>query len=430
MSERRRVVFLIVVACTLLALLISFILPKKYESTTLVQTRSAGSSTSGALAALAAIGGGSAGSPALNYIELMKSRTVLEPIIETLDFDDDEKKPTVQQFAKTYLDITNIKSTNLIEVTATWETPEEAQRISQTVVDNFLAMQTNMNHQTQSLLVRFLDDRIKESKKESEEAEDKLKSYSKEHKLYRPDDQVKYAVSQMLEYDKAMADFEVQIKSGQASLDASNAALEEQKLNSRVYNVSDNGIVQGLRSQIVAKQVELVGLRQVYTDKHPSVQRAEEELRELQGSLRSEVLASVESNTVTLNATQAELLKQHSLTSVSLAVAKASRSALQEEWSKREGALENLPDDVLEYVRLQRNVTIQNEVYLNLVKQSEQSKIQAAMESMDIQIVDSANLPDVDRPAAPKKKLITAIGFVIGVLLAFGYGLLVYRREA
>ena len=87
-----------------------------------------------------------------------------------------------------------------------------------------------------------------------------------------------------------------------------------------------------------------------------------------------------------------------------------------------------MPDDVLEYVRLSRDVNIKGEVYLNLVKQSEQSKIQAAMESMDIQIVDSANLPDEDRPVWPRKLLITVTGFVIGVLLSFGYGLILYRK--
>ena len=51
------------------------------------------------------------------------------------------------------------------------------------------------------------------------------------------------------------------------------------------------------------------------------------------------------------------------------------------------------------------------------------------MDSMDIQIVDPANLPDVEKPVAPRKKLITAIGFVVGIILAMGYSLLVYRRE-
>jgi uncharacterized protein involved in exopolysaccharide biosynthesis len=51
------------------------------------------------------------------------------------------------------------------------------------------------------------------------------------------------------------------------------------------------------------------------------------------------------------------------------------------------------------------------------------------MESMDIQIIDPANLPAEDKPAAPKKKLIVAIGLVIGCLLSFGYSLVIYRRE-
>ena len=427
MGDHKPIIFGIVGICTLAALVISLILPKQYESTALVQTSNAAASSAG-VAALAALGGVGASSPTMNYMELMKSRTVLEPIIDSLDFDGEEKKPDVKKFAKKYLDIKNTKGTNLIEVSARWETPEEAQRISQTVVDNFLLMQTDMSRQTQSLLVTFLEKRIDEAKKASEEAEAKLLAFSKAHKIYSPDDQVKYVLNQMLAFDKSMADFEVSIKSGQASLDAANAALEAQKMSSRAYNVSDNGIVQGLRSQIVAKQVELVGLRQNYTEKHPSVQRAVEELHQLENSLQSEVIASVDSNAVTLNPTQSELLKQQALAAVGLTVSKATKKAVEEEWGKKEEELGKLPDDALEYVRLQRDVTIQNEVYLNLVKQSEQHKIQAAMDSMDIQIVDPANLPEKDRPVWPRKFLITITGFFIGVLLSFGYGLVLYRK--
>ena len=429
MGDHKAVIFGIVGFCTVAALVLSLVLPKQYESTTLVQTNNA-TASSASVAALAALGGAGTVSPTLNYMELMKSRTVLEPIIDSLDFEDEDKKPEKKDFVKKYLDIKNTKGTNIIEVSARWETPEEAQRISQTVVDNFLLMQTDMSRQTQSLLVTFLEKRIDEAKEASEKAEAKLLAFSKEHKIYSPDDQVKHVLNQMLAFDKSMADFEVAIKSGQASLDAANAALEEQKMSSRAYNVSDNKIVQGLRSEIVAKQVELVGLRQNYTEKHPSVQRAVEELHQLENSLRSEVLASVDSNAVTLNPTQSELVKQQALASVGLAVSKATKKAVEEEWGKKEDELGKLPDDVLEYARLQRDVTIQNEVYLNLVKQSEQHKIQAAMDSMDIQIVDPANLPDIEKPVFPKKLLFTAVGFVFGILLATGYSLTVYRREA
>lgn len=432
MVARWKVVVTLILTCTLLALMVAFVLPKEYESTTLVQTRNAGKvDVSGAAAAMAllGVGGGSVSSPTVHYIELMKARTVLEPIIDSMDFEVG-KKPDAKAFAKKYLDIKNTKGTNLIEVAARGKTPEEAQMISQTVVDNFLLMQTDMNQETQSLLVKFLDKRIAESKQESEEAEQKLATFSKEHKIYSPDEQVKTAVEQMAAFDKAIADIEVRKKSVQAELDTAEAKLSEQKMSSKAYNVSDNGIVQGLRSQIVAKQVALVGLEQLYTEKHPSVRQAKQELQQLQTNLDAEVAVAVDSNAVTLNSTQAQLLKDYTLAAVNLAVADAGEKKLKEQRDKKEAEIGQLPDDVLEYARLSRDSVVKSEVYLNLVKQSEQTRIQEAMESMDIQIVDSANFPDEDKPVAPRKKLIVAIGFVIGVLLSMGYGLLAYRRTA
>lgn len=430
MTVRWKMVVTIVLMCTVLSLVIAFTLPKQYESTTLVQTRATNKvDVSGAAAAMAllGVGGGSASSPTMNYIELMKTRTVLDPIIESMNFGD-AKKPEAKAFAKQRLDIRNTKGTNLIEVVARGRTPEEAQMISQSVVDNFLIMQTGMNQETQSLLVKFLDKRIAESKRESEEAEQKLTDFSKEHKIYSPDEQGKVAIEQLAAFDNAISAVEVQQKSARAELDTVEAKLAQQKMQSKSYRISDNGIVQKIRDQIVAKQVEIVGLEQRYTDKHPSVQQARNELQQLQDSLNTEVVASVDSNAATLNPAHSELLKNQALAAVHLAIAEAGEKKLKEQRDKKEGEIGQFPDDVLEYARLERDAKIKSEVYLNLVKQSEQSKIQEAMDSMDIQIVDRANLPD--KPVAPRKILIVAMGFVIGVFLAVGYGLLLSRREA
>ena len=431
MGNHKSVIVGIISICTIVAAVISFVLPKQYESTTLVQTRSATkldlSGTAAAMAALG-VGGGSVASPTTNYIELMKTRTVLDPIIDSLGFEE-EQKPDAKGFAKAYLDIRNTKGTNLIEVAARGKTPEEAQHISQAVVDNFLLMQTDMNQQTQSLLMKFLDERIGTAKHEAEDAEAKLAQFSREHKIYSPDDQAKAAIEQMAAFDKAIGEVEVAARSAQASLDAANEKLGEQKSASRAYNISDNATVQKIRDQIVAKRLEIVGLEQNYTDLHPSVQRAKKELEQLQNSLDAEVRATVESNATSLNPTQSQLLSNRALAAVNLAVATASESALKKQQAKKEEELGTFPDDVMEYMRLSRDSKVKNEVYLNLVKQYEQNKIQAAMESMDIQLVDAANLPDEDRPVAPRKALITAIGFVIGILFAMGYGFLIYRRE-
>ncbi|WP_303758172.1 Wzz/FepE/Etk N-terminal domain-containing protein, partial [Selenomonas ruminantium] len=176
LNDRRKTVGTIVGGCTALALIVSLVLPKTYESTTLVQTSSAGKSLGGSAAMAAMLGGGSSGIE-LNFIELMKSRTVLEPIIDQMEWEDEKKKPQAKDFAKKFLKIENTKQTHLITVTATGKSPEEAQMISQSVVDNFLAMQTDKAKQTQSTLIKFLDERITETKQEAEEARTKFAEY-------------------------------------------------------------------------------------------------------------------------------------------------------------------------------------------------------------------------------------------------------------
>lgn len=422
----------IVLIFTVLAFIVSLLLPKGYESTALVQTRSMANrldtSSIGASMAASALGIDSLGStPTLNYVELMKSRTVLDPIIDSLDYDK-EDRPDADKFAKDNLDIQNTKGTNLISVTAKGKTPEEAQRIAQTIVDNFLLMQTDMNQQTQSLLVKFLDARIVDTKNELEQAEKKLADFSREHKIYSPEDQVKFAIEQMSVLDKSIGDMEVQAKSAQAQLDVADAKISDQKLKSKAYQASDNENVQNIRSQIVAKRLELVGLEERYTEQHPSVQKAQNELKQLQIDLEREVSATVDSNVVTLNPVYAELLKSEALAAATYAVAIASEKALEEQRQKKESEMSAFPDDVLEYTRLTREVQMKNGVYLDLVKRYEQNKIQEAMDSMDIQVIDAANLPDEDRPARPKKLLITAFGLVLGIFVSMGYGMLLYRR--
>ena len=433
MWDRKKITGGIIAGCTAIAIATAFILPKQYESTTLVQTRSAGNDISGMKAMAAAMGvnvGGSASNASpLNYIELMKSRTVLDPIIDNMDWDDPKKKPTAKDFAKKNLDIQNTKQTNLITVTAKGRTPEEAQMISQGVVDNFLAMQTDKNQQTQSLLVKFLNDRIENAKKESDEAAQKLADFSRENKIYSPDDQVKLAITQLDAYDKAVSDMQAQQKSAQAQYDVATQKLGEQKAGAKAYNINDNSTVQSIRSQIVAKEVALTELRQRYTDQYPDVITAQKQLNKLRQSLVTEVNNVVDSNAATLNTAQMELLKNQAVAQAQASAAAASEEAIKGKRAEKEKELGEFPDNAMTYMQLDRDAKIKQQIYTSLVNQCEQDKIQEAMESMDIQVIDPAELPDVDKPVAPKKKLIAAIGLVLGCLIAFGYSLVAYRKE-
>ena len=433
MIEKKMIVIAIIVICTIIATIVAFVLPKSYQSTTLVRVKSGGSSMSG-YAAMAAgfgidIGEGSSGSPE-SYIELMKSREVLEPIIAELDLPKETKeKMTAAGFAKSNLEITNIKKTELITIAAYGKTPEEAQMISQGVADNFLALMTKLNKEDNSTTLKFLDERIKIAKEEMETAENKLAAYQQEHKIYAPDEQAKAIIANLNNYDTTIAQLQAQSEGDSAKLAGVTGQLEQQNASLLEYNVSDNANIGNIRESIVNKRVELVGLQQQFTDEHPDVIKAKEELNSLEKSLSDEIAKAVNSQSVTLSPVQASLLKDKISTEVQISVNNASLEALKEKQAEAQESIATLSADSVEYMRLSREATITGQVYTSLVQNYEQTRIQEAKDSMDIQIIDAADLPKEDMPAKPNKKIIVAIGFVLGIMISFGYTLYNYGRR-
>ena len=114
---------------------------------------------------------------------------------------------------------------------------------------------------------------------------------------------------------------------------------------------------------------------------------------------------------------------------VAIAVAKASEEAVAQRRDEEEQKLENFPQETLEYLNLQRDTSIKEEIYTGLVRNFEQNKIQQAMDSMDIQIVDPANLPFKEKPVWPKKTIMVLIGIILGCMVSFVYALMEYRKE-
>ena len=433
-GENKKIIAAIVIICTVLAIIIAFVLPKSYQSNTLVRIKSSNNSAMSGMAAMAAgfgidVGGGGSASPE-NYMELMKSREVLEPIIEQLDLpDEDKEKMTTESFIKKYLEITNTKKTDLINIAAYGKTPEEAQMISQSVADNFLVLMTKLNKEGNSSTLNFLNDRLTIAKEEMETAENKLQAYQQEKGIFSPDDQAKALIERLSAYDTNIAQLEAQEQANSAKLQDVTGQLQQQNSSLLEYNISDNDAIMNLRTAIVNKKVELVGLQQRYTEEHPDVIRCREELNELNSSLDREIQSAVNSESATLTPVQGNLLMEKVQTETAAAVTSASLEALKAKQQEAEGNISTLSADSVEYMRLLRDQSITSEVYTNLVKAYENTRIQEAQESMDIQVIDAANLPKEDMPAKPNKKLIAAIGFVLGIMISFGYTLYIYNKR-
>ncbi len=414
----------------------SFIMPKTYESTTVVQTSNIASGKDSTMALFAK----NANSMMVeNYIALMKSRSVVEPIVEGLDYEDgffktaEEKKlhavANAGNWADSNLIIENTKGTNLISITAIAGSPKKAQEISQAVVNNFLSLQTDLNQKQQSLLTKFLDERIKVAYDEAAEAGMKFADYKKSHGIYSPDEQAKVAISRMDAFASTLVDLRTKQQATQAELATVSQQLSDLNMKSKTYQINDNENVRNMRQQIANKEVSLVTLHTKFTNEHPDVQNAERELQEMKNKLSREVNAIVNSETAAMSPQQAALISKKLNAEVNLKLAQTSEQAVNEKYNEAQKKLDEFPEKVREYMDLQQQATIKQGIYSNLVTQAEDAKIQEAKESMDIQIVDPANLPLEDMPTSPKKGRNAVIGFVLGISIAFCLAVKKYWQE-
>lgn len=421
----------IVVGTTVLAAGISFVLPREYDSTVLIRAkapRQGGGLSLQASAAMALLGGAGMASPTQSFIEILKSRSVLEPVIAQLDLPEEKKaKLDNKDFAKNYLKIVNIKGTDLIEITATGRSPEEAQTIAANLVNSFQATLTTMNQFEQSLMVKFLNDQINRAQKDMELAENNLEKFRQTEKIYVPDEQAKAIIKKITEYDQKVAQLKVQNETNQAKLEGINDQLRKQNAAITTYNLADNQSIQKIRNAMIEKQIVLVDLGQRFTDKHPNVILVKQEIEALNAKLKEEVANSVAAGTNTLNPIHSNLLKEKVMAETDIIAGQASFAALQKAQTETEKEISKLSAGSTTYIGLERKVRITQEIYSVLVKNYEQARIQEAMESMDIQIVDAANSPK--KPSAPKKILITAIGGVIGIMISFIYVLIQCLRS-
>ena len=263
------------------------------------------------------------------------------------------------------MDITNTKNTDLIAISGYGKTPEEAQMVSQSVVDNFLALMNNLNKEDNSTMLKFLNDRVTIAKEEMETAENKLQAYQQEKGIYSPDDQAKALIERLSSYDTNIAQLEAQQQANSAKLQDVPGQLENQNSSLLEYNISDNDAIMNLRTAIVNKKVELVGLQQRYTEEHPDVIRCREELNELNSSLDREIQSAVNSESATLTPVQGNLLMEKVQTETAAAVTSASLEALRAKQQEAEGNMSTLSADSVEYMRLLRDRSITSEVYTN-----------------------------------------------------------------
>ena len=349
------------------------------------------------------------------YAEILKSRSVIVPVIEKTEEPDDEGKfIDYEAYIKAKVTTAPFKDTEIMQFTARAETAEKAQQVNKMIVEGFLNRLTELSRDQQKATRGFIEERAVAAKKELQAAEDKLTEYKKANDIIAPDDAVKLATEKMGMVDKLNAENKVALATANARLASTNA-----QLNGEAASIADNKSIQLYNTQLAQLEGERISYLDKYTAQHPKVQQVEQEIANLKQKINSEINKVASLQAPSDNPVHQQLLAAKFTSEAEASVAQSNLAKLAQIDNDNKEDLRTLSDKEQEFVNLMRDVTVANEIYVMLAKRVEEAKVAEASVATEVQVVDSGTLPE--KPAKPKKALTLLLAALLGALASSGF---------
>ncbi len=345
--------------------------------------------------------------------EILKSRNVVVPVIKKTEQLKDGKYPDYNAYV-TRITTKPFKDTEIMEVDVTGGTPEKAREANQLLIEGFLNRLAEMSHQEQATTRKFLENRVISAKGELSQAEDKLKAYQVQHKIYSTDDQMKGLADQISTLDKAKAQNQIDLETAQAALSSINGQLA-----GAGASIADSPAIQQYKAQLVQLESTKAGYTGKYTDEHPKMQEINKQIAETRASLDKEIGAIVSQQAPSSSAVQQKLLSDKFANEAAVAVANGRNAAIASLETQNDAQISKLPEAQQGFFRVKRDADVAQEIYIMLSKRLEEAKVAEVMVPNEVQIVDEATLPE--HPIKPRKAMTLAIALILGLLGGSGY---------
>ncbi|MGA9689303.1 MAG: GNVR domain-containing protein, partial [Candidatus Sulfotelmatobacter sp.] len=348
--ERKRFVVRFVLSAFALAIMVSLLLPVQYEAKTVLlppaQNSSIGSALMGqlgnlgTLGSLASLAGGSLGlkNPADMYVSLLTSRTVEDAMIQRFglmkEYREKRMSDTRKELERRTTAIAGTKD-GLIRLSVEDHDPTRAAELANGYVEEFRKLSASLAITEAARRRLFFEQQLQQAKEKLTQAEEAMTKTERTTGVLQIDSQARSLIE--------------------------SAAV--------------------LRGQVVAKQVQIEGMRSFATDDNPALVLAKQELAALQSQL--EHLAGSQTDTGS---------------DINLSKGRVTEAGM-------------------EYLRRFRDLKYQETVFELLAKEFEVAKLDEAREGSIIQVVDAAVPPD--RKSSPHRALIvlgaTIFAFFIAV---------------
>ena len=348
------------------------------------------------------------------YAEILKSRSVIIPVIEATEPQDKNGKYPGYDGYVGRITTSPFKDTDILSVKMKANEPGKAQKANQALLAAFLKRMTDLSRVEQTATKNFLENRTDAAKQDLDKAETALQQYKIDNKILTPSDSAKLFLDRIALAEKEAAANQIELGAAQAKLNAANSILDGEG-----RNIADNRTVQAYNAQLAKLESERISYLDKYTEKHPRMIELKDQIAKLKARIEEETQKVAALQAPGDNAVHQRLVAGKFQSEGELMVAKKKAALLQEVIDKNNRDLEKLPAVEKGYVKVARDAQVAGELYIMLAKRLEESKVAEVMQPNNVQVVDEPTLPE--RPISPRKGRTLALAALLGLLLSSGY---------
>jgi len=346
LAGHRRFIGRFVLAALVLAIIVSFLLPVRYEAQVVLLPPQQNSSMSsmlmsqlGGLSSLASLAGGGLNlkNPVDMYVSLLTSRTVEDAMIQRFGLMAEYREKRLSDARKEFESRTSAVAgtkDGMIRITVEDRDPKRAAELANGYVDEFRKLSASLAITEAARRRLFFESQLQQAKNDLADAEEAMKKMEQTTGVLQIDSQARSLIE--------------------------SAAI--------------------LRGQVVAKEVQIQGMRSFAAEDNPELILAKQELASLQSQLQ-------------------QLAGSHNDADSDIILSRGKVTA-----------------SGLDYIRRLREVKYRETIFELLAKEFEMAKLDEAREGSIIQVVDSGVVPD--KRSSPHRLLIIAGSTILAFLVA------------
>ena len=429
-KEYKKLLLVLMGGIFVIFLLLAFLLPKQYQSSVMIQVKPKAGAF-GALAqntALLTLAGISSGDSVLDYMSVLKSDKVINPVIKKLGNEDAEKENfDADDFVKKYMQVDNPRGTSILSFTITADSPENAQRIASDVVESLKNAISDVSSAQDSTLVKILEKKNEAAKQKMDADVAILEKYKQENGVFSPTEQEKILLERTSGYEKAKAEETVKINTNNAVLGSIEAQIDSQNQKLIDSQMADNSEIQSIRKELFSENEKLAKLQFKFTDDYPEVVKVKENIAYLEGELAKTVAKSIASENVTISPVQMDLLQKRVVAKNNIEAAQAAIAQLDTLGKQNIEQSNQLSQKSIKFLELQRNAKVSADTYNLLTKSLEELKIKENIDGMDMRVINEPTLPL--KHSWPRKLYVMLAGGLLYLVIAGAFIYVQYTRR-